>query len=68
MKTILTVVAVAILAMGFTGCSDKQEKKHSQQAQWIAKKNDTEAARQALHKSMDSDLLPEGGGKKMPMF
>ena len=25
MKTILTVVAVAILAMGFTGCSDRKK-------------------------------------------
>ena len=27
MKTILTVVAVAILAMGFTGCSDGKIKR-----------------------------------------
>jgi len=38
------------------------------QAEWIAQQNDTEAARQAQIKAMDSDLLPEGDGKKMPMF
>jgi P-type conjugative transfer protein TrbJ len=38
------------------------------QAEWIAHQNDTEAARQAQIKSMDSDLLPEGGGHELPGF
>jgi P-type conjugative transfer protein TrbJ len=38
------------------------------QAEWIAHQNDTEAARQAELKSMDSDLLPEGGGHELPGF
>ncbi len=38
------------------------------QAEWIAHQNDTEAARQAEIKAMDSDLLPEGGGHEMPGF
>jgi len=38
------------------------------QAEWIAQQNDTEAARQAQIKAMDSDLLPEGGGHELPGF
>jgi len=38
------------------------------QAEWIAHQNDTEAARQAQIKAMDSDLLPEGGGRELPGF
>ena len=38
------------------------------QAEWIAHQNDTEAARQAQIKAMDSDLLPEGGGHELPGF
>jgi len=38
------------------------------QAEWIAHQNETEAARQAQIKSMDSDLLPEGGGDELPGF
>ena len=38
------------------------------QAEWIAHQNDQEAARQAQIKAMDSDLLPEGGGRELPGF
>ena len=38
------------------------------QAEWIAHQNEQEAARQAQIKAMDSDLLPENGGKKLPGF
>ena len=38
------------------------------QTEWIAHQNEQEAARQAQIKAMDSDLLPENGGKKLPGF
>jgi len=57
MRKVFILVFVLILTL-ITGCNTKN------------KSNDqnTTPQRSKAAKAMDSDLLPEGGGKKMPMF
>jgi uncharacterized protein YceK len=54
----ISILAFILISALLTGCNTK------------SKSNDHNATpqRSEAAKAMDSDLLPEGGGKKLPMF
>jgi len=58
----VSILALIVLALAMSGCNGKSKAKSGEENKSI----DTQRSKAA--KAMDSDLLPEGGGKKMPMF
>ena len=54
----VSILAFILISVLLSGCNTK-----SKSSDQNATPQRSEAA-----KAMDSDLLPEGGGKKMPMF
>ena len=59
--SILAFILISVLLSGCNAKSKSSDKNATQQHSATPQRS--EAA-----KAMDSDLLPEGGGKKMPMF
>jgi len=59
----ISILAFIVLALALTGCNGKSKAQSGEHNQTSIDAQRSEAA-----KAMDSDLLPEGGGKKMPMF
>ena len=59
MKKISILMFIAFI-LALSGCNGKSKAKSSD--------HNTTTKRSEAAKSMDSELLPEGGGKKMPMF
>jgi len=59
----VSILALIVLALAMSGCNGKSKAKSGEHNQTSIDSQRSEAA-----KAMDSDLLPEGGGKKMPMF
>ena len=54
----VSILAFILISVLLSGCNAKSKS---------SDKNATQQRSEAA-KAMDSDLLPEGGGKKMPMF
>jgi len=59
----ISILALIVLALAMSGCNGKSKAKSGEENTTRIDTQRSEAA-----KAMDSDLLPEGGGKKMPMF
>ena len=57
--SILAFIALALVLSGCNGKNKAQSGEHN---------TSIDSQRSEAAKAMDSDLLPEGGGKKMPMF
>lgn len=58
----VSILAFIVLTLALSGCNGKSK------AQSGEHNTSIDAQRSEAAKAMDSDLLPEGGGKKMPMF
>ncbi|WP_353662620.1 lipoprotein [Hydrogenimonas sp. SS33] len=54
----VSILAFITLTLVLSGCNGKSK----------AKEQNSTVQRSDAAKAMDSELLPEGGGKKMPMF
>ncbi len=61
MKKIFVLTSI-VLVLVLSGCNAKSEAKNTEHNTSVNSQRSDSA------KAMDSDLLPEGGGKKLPMF
>jgi len=58
----ISILAFIALILALNGCGGKSKAEHSEH------NTSTQTQRSEAAKAMDSELLPEGGGKKLPMF
>jgi hypothetical protein len=58
----ISILAFIVLILALSGCNGKSKAKSGEH------NTSTNPQRSNAAKAMDSELLPEGSGKKLPMF